>query len=60
MPDLERLTDKLREDMAAEVSHEQYMYEKGFTRGKTKARLEVLYIVLGVGLLLVLLVGACA
>lgn len=39
MPDFERLTDDLREQLAEEEAE-----ERGFTRGKTYARLEMLMV----------------
>ena len=42
MPDFERLTDKLRADMAK--SPEERAYAKGYTAGKAIARLQVVVI----------------
>ena len=42
MPDFERITDKLNEDFAK--TPEQKCYAKGYVRGKSRARWEVLTI----------------
>ena len=46
MPDFERLTDSLREHMAS--TPEQRGWAAGYKAGKTKARYEVLAIVVAV------------
>jgi hypothetical protein len=43
MPDFERLTDKLRADLA--TSPEERAYAKGYTAGKSRARFEVLAVI---------------
>lgn len=40
MPDLERLTDNLREHLAKNDPL-KHAFERGFTQGKTGARLEI-------------------
>jgi hypothetical protein len=46
MPDLERLTDELRSHMAS--TPEQRGWAAGYKAGKTKARIEVLAIIIAV------------
>ena len=44
MPDFERITDKLREDMARTERH-KHEYERGFTAGKSHARKQIAVVV---------------
>ena len=57
MPDFERLTDSLREHLAADP--EQRGWAKGFKAGKKQARIEVLVIVVAL-YFIVALIGKLA
>ena len=57
MPDFERILDSLREDIAQ--SPEGKSYEKGFTAGKTRARIEVVAVAVAL-YFLVALIGRIA
>ena len=52
MPDMERITDDLKYSVAK--TSERKAYTKGYIKGKTKARKEILYLYL---LILVLAIG---
>lgn len=59
MPDFERLTDKLRLDLAK--TPQQLAYAEGYITGKTRARKEVAIVVAflpGVALLMLVIVAA--
>lgn len=53
MPDFERILDSLREELPQ--SPEGKSYEKGFTAGKTRARVEVVAVAVALYFLIVLI-----
>jgi hypothetical protein len=56
MPDFERITDKLREDMARTERH-RHEYARGFTAGKSHARKQVAVVAVVAGICAVTLLG---
>lgn len=52
MPDFERLTDSLRAELA--TSPEERAYANGYTAGKSRARVEVLLVVVALYFLIAL------
>ena len=55
MPDFERLIDSLRAELA--TSPEERAYAEGYTAGKSRARFEVLAVVVVLAVLVVLYFG---